>query len=247
MLPKNSRRKFIKDSIKTTAALSIASMPISGLLTSCAGSKNTVSSKIKTSFTQQPLAYTYAALEPAIDAKTMEIHYTKHAAGYSKNLLDAAKEESINTDEPLENVLAKISAFSTKLRNNAGGHYNHEMFWKSLQAPKADNKPTGKLLVDIEKTFGSFADFKLIFANSSKNRFGSGWAWLYIDKNNTLKIGSTPNQDNPLMNNAEIKGFPLLGLDVWEHAYYLKYQNKRADYIENWWSIINWDAVQARY
>jgi superoxide dismutase, Fe-Mn family len=247
MLPKNTRRKFIQDGLKTTAAISLASMPIASLLSSCAGTKNNISSKIKTSFLQQPLQYTYSALEPAIDAKTMEIHYSKHAAGYSKNVVDAAKEENVNTAEPLENVLAKISTYSTKMRNNAGGHYNHELFWKTLQEPKTDNKPTGKLLVDIEKTFGSFADFKLIFANTSKNRFGSGWAWLYIDKNNTLKIGSTANQDNPLMNNADIKGFPLLGLDVWEHAYYLKYQNKRADYIENWWSIINWDAVQARY
>ncbi len=248
MLPKNSRRKFLKDGIKTTAALSFASIPITSLLSSCAGTKkNTVSDKIKTSFLQQPLPYPYAAIEPAIDAKTMEIHYTKHAAGYSKNLLDAAKEEGINTEEPLEKILQNISNYSIKMRNNAGGHYNHEMFWKSLQAPKSENKPTGKLFTDIEKTFGSFADFKLIFTNTSKNRFDSGWAWLYIDKNNTLKIGSTPNQDNPLMNNAEIKGFPLLGLDVWEHAYYLKYQNKRADYIENWWSIINWDVVQARY
>jgi superoxide dismutase, Fe-Mn family len=248
MLPKNTRRKFIQDGIKATAVVSFASMPIASLLSSCAGTqKNTVSNTIKTTFLQEPLPYAYTALEPAIDAKTMEIHYTKHAAGYSKNLLDAAKEEGINAADPLENVLTKISSYSTKARNNAGGHYNHEMFWKTLQAPKADNKPSGKLLIDIEKTFGSFADFKLIFANTSKNRFGSGWAWLYIDKNNMLKIGSTPNQDNPLMSNAEIKGFPLLGLDVWEHAYYLKYQNKRADYIENWWSIINWDYVQSRY
>ena len=248
MKNQSSRRKFLKDSLKTTAAITLASGPISSLLSSCAGTnKNVMSNKITTTFLQQPLPYTYTALEPAIDAKTMEIHYTKHAAGYSKNVLEAAKAEGVNTDESLEKILAKISSYTIKMRNNAGGHYNHEMFWKSLQAPKADNKPTGKLLKDIEKTFGSFDDFKLIFANTSKNRFGSGWAWLYIDSKNTLKIGSTPNQDNPLMNNAEIKGFPLLGLDVWEHAYYLKYQNKRADYIENWWTIVNWDYVQSRY
>jgi superoxide dismutase, Fe-Mn family len=246
-MPNSTRRKFLKNSIKSTAAVSLASMPIVNLLSSCASTKNIVSNKIVTGFTQLPLGYTYAALEPAIDAKTMEIHYSKHAASYSKNLLDAAKEEGISTTESLEKLLAKISSYSTKVKNNAGGHYNHELFWKTLKAPKVDNKPTGKLLTDIEKSFGSFADFKLIFANTSKNRFGSGWAWLYIDKNNLLKIGSTPNQDNPLMNNAEIKGFPLLGLDVWEHAYYLKYQNKRADYIENWWNIINWDYVQSRY
>ena len=244
----SSRRKFLKDGIKATAALTLAAGPIVSVLSSCAGTqKNVVSSKIVTVYTQQPLPYTYLALEPAIDAKTMEIHYTKHAAGYSKNVLEAAIAEGVNTAESLEKVLAKISTYSIKMRNNAGGHYNHEMFWKTLQAPKTDNKPSGKLLKDIEKTFGSFADFKLIFANTSKNRFGSGWAWLYIDGKSTLKIGSTPNQDNPLMDNAELRGFPLLGLDVWEHAYYLKYQNKRADYIENWWSIINWDYVQSRY
>ena len=244
----NTRRKFLKDSIKTTAAITLASAPIMGLLSSCAGiQKKLVRYKITTPFTQQALPYGYTALEPAIDAKTMEIHYTKHAAGYSKNVVEAAKAEGINIADGVEKVLEKISAYSIKMRNNAGGHYNHEMFWKSLQAPKLDNKPNGKLFTDIEKTFGSFSDFKLIFANTSKNRFGSGWAWLYLDEKNRLKIGSTPNQDNPLMDNAELKGFPLLGLDVWEHAYYLKYQNKRADYIENWWSVVNWEYVQSRY
>ena len=248
MKPKNSRRKFLKDGIKVTAAITLGSASIANVLSSCISTqKNVISSKIETSFAQLTLPYSFTALEPAIDAKTMELHYTKHAAGYSKNVLEAAKAEGVNIEDPLEKVLAKISTYTTKMRNNAGGHYNHEMFWKSLQAPKADNKPSGKLLIDIEKTFGSFADFKLIFANTSKNRFGSGWAWLYIDGKSILKIGSTSNQDNPLMDNAELRGFPLLGLDVWEHAYYLKYQNKRADYIENWWSIINWDYVKSRY
>ena len=133
------------------------------------------------------------------------------------------------------------------MRNNGGGHYNHEMFWQCMRPKQSDNKPIGKLLESIEKTFISFADFKKQFADAGKNRFGSGWAWLYLDKDKNLKIGSTPNQDNPLMDLAEIKGFPLLALDVWEHAYYLKYQNKRADYIDSWWQVVNWDYVAQRY
>ena len=133
------------------------------------------------------------------------------------------------------------------MRNNAGGHYNHEMFWKSMQPKKMDNKPTGNLAASIEKTFGSFVNFKTQFSDAAKTRFGSGWAWLYLDNSSILKIGSTPNQDNPLMDTSDIKGFPILGLDVWEHAYYLKYQNKRADYIENWWNVVNWNYAELRF
>ena len=132
------------------------------------------------------------------------------------------------------------------MRNNGGGHYNHEMFWQCMK-PNGEGSPSGKLLTDIEAQFTSVAAFKTQFSDAAKTRFGSGWAWLYVDSQKKLKIGSSPNQDNPLMDISEIKGFPLLGLDVWEHAYYLKYQNKRADYIENWWKIVNWDYVQKRY
>jgi Fe-Mn family superoxide dismutase len=149
--------------------------------------------------------------------------------------------------QPVEKLFAKMDTYTAKMRNNAGGHFNHEMFWKSMR-PKTDgNKPVGTLKEAIEKEFGSFEKFKGQFSDAAKNRFGSGWAWLYLDANKQLKIGSTPNQDNPLMNISEIKGFPLLSIDVWEHAYYLKYQNKRADYIENWWNVVNWDYVQQRY
>ena len=205
-----------------------------------------VNTKFSTSFEQQPLPYAYDALENIIDAKTMEIHYSKHAAGYSKNVQEAAAAELIDMAKPLEDVLANISTYSTKMRNNAGGHYNHELFWKCMQPKITDNKPTGKLLESVEKIFGSFADFKTKFSEAGKTRFGSGWAWLYVDANKKLQIGSTPNQDNPLMNISDIKGFPLLALDVWEHAYYLKYQNKRADYIENWWNVVNWSYVLQR-
>ena len=134
-----------------------------------------------------------------------------------------------------------------KLLSIFSGHYNHEMFWQCMRPRQNNNMPSGRLLSSIEKTFTSFANFKTQFADAGKNRFGSGWAWLYIDKDKMLRIGSSPNQDNPLMNVSDIKGVPLLGLDVWEHAYYLKYQNKRADYIDNWWNVVNWDYVAQRY
>lgn len=202
----------------------------------------------KTGFTQQPLPYAYNALEPWIDAQTMDIHYNKHAAAYAKNLGEAAQAEGVNMGNPLEDVLAKISKYSAKMRNNGGGHYNHEMFWKCMTAPgQTMGQPKGTLLAAIEKSFNTLDAFKNQFADAGKTRFGSGWAWLIINKDNNLQICSTPNQDNPLMDIADVKGFPLLGLDVWEHAYYLKYQNKRADYIENFWKLVNWDYVQQRF
>ena len=204
------------------------------------------SSKYATGFQQQPLPYSYNALSEAIDGTTMEIHYTKHAAGYATNLQDAAKAEGVDMGKSLEDLLGRVSKYSSKMRNNAGGHYNHELFWK-VMSPKNDTKPEGKLASAIESSFGSFDAFKTQFSDAGKNRFGSGWAWLVVDNDKRLRIGSTPNQDNPLMDVAEIKGFPILGLDVWEHAYYLRYQNKRPDYIANWWKVVNWDYVQDRY
>jgi len=198
-------------------------------------------------YRQDPLPYSYKDLEPVIDAMTMEIHYTKHAATYTKNLNDAMKEEYKKAGiEGLDRTLGEISKYSAKMRNNAGGHYNHELFWKCM-TNKPALKPSGKLSAAIDKTFGSFDAFKTQFGEAAKTRFGSGWAWLIITADNKLKITSTPNQDNPLMDIAEVKGMPLLGLDVWEHAYYLKYQNKRPDYIANWWGIVNWEFVQKRY
>jgi Fe-Mn family superoxide dismutase len=241
------RRKFIKNTAAGAAAITLG---LSGL-DAFAGMKdkgaNIPLNGLATGFDQKPLPYAYNALEDVIDAMTMEIHYSKHAATYAKNLKDAAAAESVDTGKPLEDVLAKISRYSAKMRNNAGGHYNHEMFWQSMRPKSADNKPSGKLLEAIEKSFSSFAGFKDKFNDAAKNRFGSGWAWLYADAGKSLKIGSTANQDNPLMDLSDIKGTPVLGLDVWEHAYYLKYQNKRADYIENWWNVVNWDFVQQRF
>lgn len=244
---KTDRRDFLKTSVKGTLAVGIGTAALGSILESCSPTKNVViTSPFKTGFDQKPLPYKYDALENAIDATTMEIHYTKHAAAYSKNLKDAVQAEGI-AGSALEDILANVSKYSAKVRNNGGGHYNHEMFWQSMRSKQMDNKPSGKLLTAIEGSFTSFANFKTQFSDAGKNRFGSGWAWLYTDKDKALKIGSTPNQDNPLMNLSDIKGFPLLGLDVWEHAYYLKYQNKRADYIDNWWNVVNWDYVQQRY
>jgi superoxide dismutase, Fe-Mn family len=152
----------------------------------------------------------------------------------------------VDTSKPLEEVLRRISKYSATMRNNGGGHYNHELFWKSL-SPKSDQRPTGSLAAAIDQSFGSFDTFKSQFSDAGKNRFGSGWAWLVLDADKKLRIGSTGNQDNPLMDIAEIRGFPLLGLDVWEHAYYLRYQNKRPDYIANWWKVVNWNFIQDRY
>lgn len=197
-------------------------------------------------FDQSPLPYEYAALEPFIDAKTMEIHYSKHAAAYSTNLKDALKAEAVPAGMNFNKLLSEVSKYSAKLRNNGGGHYNHELFWRCMKA-NGGGTPSGKLSEAITRDFGSFEAMKTQFTDAGKNRFGSGWAWLYADASKKLKIGSTPNQDNPLMDVSEIKGLPLLGLDVWEHAYYLKYQNKRADYIENWWKLVNWDFVQQRF
>lgn len=242
----SSRRKFIRNS--ALAIGSAAIMPDALFAGSINGETRVLNSwdDLKTGFDQTPLGYAYNALEPAIDAMTMEIHYSKHAATYAKTLKEASQAERIETGKPLEDVLKNVSKYSVKVRNNGGGHLNHEMFWKSLTG-KGEGKPSGKLLTSIEKDFNSFDAFKTQFGEAAKTRFGSGWAWLVVGAGNKLVIGSTPNQDNPLMDVSELKGKPLLGLDVWEHAYYLKYQNRRPEYIENWWKVVDWSAVQKRF
>ena len=241
MAPLTSRRDFILKSGKAGLGLCAASTLLSSYSTA-----KVLTDKDDTGFQQTPLPYSYDALNEAIDAMTMEIHYTKHAAAYATNLQAAAKKENVDTNKPLEDVLRNVSKYSTTIRNNGGGHYNHELFWKSM-ASKSDQKPAGKLTSAIDSSFGSFDAFKTQFSDAGKNRFGSGWAWLIVDADKKLRIGSTPNQDNPLMDVSELKGFPLLGLDVWEHAYYLRYQNKRADYIANWWKVVNWNFINDRY
>lgn len=239
-----SRREFISNTSKASLAVSLVG---TGILSACSGEvKGDSKAILATSFTQTPLAYDFSALEPNIDALTMEIHYTKHAAGYAKNLSDAIGEENVDTNKPLEDVLAEISKYSTKMRNNGGGHYNHELFWK-IMGPNAGGKPEGALAEAINSSFGSFENFSTEFENSAKTRFGSGWAWLVVGSDQKLAVGSTPNQDNPLMDISEFKGTPLLGIDVWEHAYYLHYQNRRPEYVTAFWNLINWNMVAERY
>lgn len=234
-----SRRKFILSSATVAAGSLLASSSVNKLF---AGANTHLP---HSHFKQAPLAYAFNAMEPSIDALTMEIHYTKHAAAYCKALNEAAHAENTSETVSVETILKDISKYSAKMRNNAGGHYNHELFWKSL-SPKA-TLPSAKLADALTKTFGSIDTFKVQFADAAKSRFGSGWAWLLVNKDNKLAISSTPNQDNPLMDLSDVKGAPLFGLDVWEHAYYLKYQNKRADYIDGFWKILNWDFVSERY
>ena len=236
----HSRRAFIANSGKAAIAtgLTLSVFP------SLASANNGFAAS---PFAQQPLPYDYKALEPVIDTLTMEIHYSKHAATYAKNLAEACVAEKVDANTAkIEDILRIISKYSPKMRNNCGGHFNHELFWQSMGSP-AGLIPDGKLASDITQNFGSFETFKTQFTDAGKNRFGSGWAWLVLNADKKLVIGSTPNQDNPLMDLSELKGSPVLGLDVWEHAYYLKYQNKRPDYINAWWNVVNWRAVEKRF
>jgi Fe-Mn family superoxide dismutase len=239
-----NRREFLK----ATGLAGVSAIVLPSW--ACATSKTVITGFLaeEIPFTQQPLPYAYNALESVIDTMTMEIHYTKHAATYAKNLSDAAGAESVDTKtEKLTSLLGRISNYSAKMRNNAGGHYNHEFFWKSMRSPVESNTPQSAIIKVFENDFGSFDAFKNQFADAGKNRFGSGWAWLVKTADKKLVVGSSPNQDNPLMDISELKGTPLLGLDVWEHAYYLKYQNRRPDYINAWWNVVDWTVVQKRY
>ena len=195
-------------------------------------------------FTLPALPYAHDALEPHIDTTTMQIHHGKHHQAYVDNL-NKAIAGTPNENKTLEELVAIAGSISPAVRNNGGGHWNHTFFWESL-APNAGGTPTGKLAESITSTFGSFDAFKEKFNNAGLTRFGSGWAWL-INNNGKLEISSTPNQDNPLMDVAEAKGTPLLGVDVWEHAYYLKYQNRRAEYLGVFWNVVNWSKVNERF
>ena len=196
-------------------------------------------------FTQKALPYAYNALEPFIDAQTMEIHYSKHHAAYVKNLnaaLTGTAAEKLSINE----IFAKVSTLSPAVRNNAGGHYNHELFWSVLTTEK-NTKMSTELENAINDTFGSLDKLKEKLNAAGAGRFGSGWAWLVMTREGKLVVTSTANQDNPLMDVAEVKGTPIFGIDVWEHAYYLKYQNKRADYLSALWNVVNWTEISNRY
>jgi Fe-Mn family superoxide dismutase len=246
---KTSRRKFIENSLKATVITTLGSPVILNAATTFASNPNSsgLTSEIKTvsafQFSQIALPYAYNALEPSIDSMTMDIHYNKHHTAYIKNVNDAIAAEKIAyTSE--KDFFVNASKLSPKAKNNSGGSWNHNFFWQ-VMAPSTGGIPTGKIAEAISGAFGSFDKFKEQFTQAAMTRFGSGWAWL-VSENGKLKLGSTPNQDNPMMDVSELKGTPLLGLDVWEHAYYLKYQNKRNEYVASWWNVVNWNEVAKR-
>ena len=191
------------------------------------------------------LPYAENALEPYIDAQTMNIHHTKHHNAYVTKL-NGAIEGTDAANKSLDEIIASISNYSGAVRNNGGGHFNHSLFW-TIMSPNGGGEPSGELAEAINAKFGSFDKFKEEFANAAATRFGSGWAWLSVDADGGVFVSSTPNQDSPAMDIAEQQGTPILGLDVWEHAYYLKYQNRRPDYITAFWSVVDWNAVSKRY
>jgi superoxide dismutase, Fe-Mn family len=234
------RRKFVKSVGLVTAAAYVSPKIIGNNHVTVSTSGNESAPALEF----PALPYAYDALEPYIDARTMEIHYDKHHRAYYTNYINAIK------GTPLEgmavtDVFAAVSKQPDAVRNNGGGYFNHIFFWNNLAAKSAG--PSSELSVAIAKNFGSFDKFKETFSTAGKTRFGSGWAWLYFSSDKNLAIGSTPNQDNPLMDISTVKGIPLMTLDVWEHAYYLKYQNKRADYIDAFWNVVNWEEVNKRY
>jgi Fe-Mn family superoxide dismutase len=196
-------------------------------------------------FTLPALAYATDALEPHIDKLTMEIHHGKHHQAYVTNL-NKALEGKPEANNSIDDIIKNISKYPMPVRNNGGGHFNHSMFW-TLLSPSGGGEPSGALGDAIKSTFGSFADFKTKLSDAGATRFGSGWAWLIVTPDKKLAITSTPNQDNPLMDVAEVKGTPVLGIDVWEHAYYLKYQNRRPEYLAAIWNVINWNHVAELY
>ena len=196
-------------------------------------------------FTLPDLPYAHDALEPHIDARTMEIHHGKHHNGYT-NKLNAALEGTDHAGKSIEDILANAGSAGAGIRNNGGGFYNHSLFW-TVMSPNGGGTPSGDLGAAIDEAFGSYDAFKDAFAKAAGTRFGSGWAWLIVGGDGKLHVTSTPNQDNPLMDVAEVKGTPILGLDVWEHAYYLNYQNRRPDYVQAFFEVVDWDAVAKRY
>ena len=227
------RRKFI-----TVIGAAALAAPLVGSIASCASE-----SKSFAGHTFPALGYDYNALEPYIDADTMELHYSKHHRGYFDKFMAAADGTDLLTT-PVEKIFSEISKQSDAIRNNGGGYYNHSLYWENM-TPSPGDIPAN-LKSALEKDFGSVDTFKEQFGNKAKTHFGSGWAWLAATSDGKLFVTATPNQDNPLMDISPEKGHPLLTIDVWEHAYYLKYQNRRAEYVDNFWNIINWEVVNKR-
>jgi superoxide dismutase, Fe-Mn family len=196
-------------------------------------------------FTLPDLPYDHDALQPTIDGETMRLHHGKHHQAYVDKLNEGVNEDSELQDQSLEEILAGISKRSKKVRNNGGGHWNHSFFWETMKP--GGGKPAGRLAEVIDQKFGSLDELKTKFNEAGVGQFGSGWVWLIVDQSGQLQIVSTPNQDNPLMDDAPVKGTPILGNDVWEHAYYLTYNNRRPDYLKAWWEVVNWEKVAERY
>ncbi|HLP74442.1 MAG TPA: superoxide dismutase [Bacteroidales bacterium] len=236
------RRTFVKSAGIITAAASLNPTMLSGNSGKAGVAGNDVSNAVALEFPALP--YAYDALEPYIDARTMELHYDKHHRAYYTNFMNAVKGTPAE-NQALPGIFATVSKYPDAIRNNGGGFYNHTIFWNNLS--KEPGKPSSDLSSAIDKAFGSFDKFKETFSNAAKTRFGSGWAWLVLTPDKKLAVGSTGNQDNPLMDISQFKGTPLLTLDVWEHAYYLKYQNRRPEYIDAFWNVVNWNEVNRRY
>lgn len=246
---KNTRRDFIKKSATLVAGTVVASSILNHAFALGPSSETNLElQEAEGEFMLPELPYKHDALEPHIDKLTMEIHHGKHHKAYVDNMnkeLKALDEKALKGIVTFENIFDNVKKLPVALRNNAGGHYNHSLFW-TMMKPNGGGNPTGKLAEAITSTFGTFDEFKKQFGEASTKRFGSGWAWLVKKEDGTIAITSTANQDNPLMNlkTIEIKGKPVLALDVWEHAYYLKTQNRRADYIASWWNVVNWERAE---
>lgn len=229
-----NKRTFLKTSLFAGAGALIAAPVFSGFQELNADKE----------FKQKPLSYGYDALEPYIDAKTMELHYSKHHAGYTRKFNNAVKEAGL-TGKSKKEIFANVSKYPAGVRNNGGGYYNHTLYWQ-VMSPDGGGKPTGALMKEIKKEFGSFESFREQFSKAAATVFGSGWAWLIV-QDGKLKVTQTSNQDNPLMDVTAEQGYPLLTIDVWEHAYYLNYQNMRTSYIDAFWNVVNWKEVSRRF
>ena len=241
-----------REFLKTSAILGAGTILAPSIATSCmngsaqaGATASLVSQGEDGTFLQPELGYAFDALEPYVDAMTMEIHYTKHHAGYTSKF-NAALEQADFHSTDINSLFKNISTLGAAVRNNGGGYFNHNLYWKFM-SPDGGGEPSGKLAEAISKDFGSFAQFKDLFSATAGSHFGSGWAWLLLDGDGKLQVSSLPNQDNPLMDLSPVKGTPILNIDVWEHAYYLKHQNVRKDYIDAYWNVIDWNFAGALY
>jgi Fe-Mn family superoxide dismutase len=243
-----NKREFLKKSAVIGAGILVAPAVASSCMNSSAAEGATASLVAASSdgkFLQPDLGYAFDALEPYIDTQTMELHYGKHHAGYTKKFNAALEHENLHSTD-IYRIFENVSNYGSGIRNNGGGYFNHNLYWKFM-SPDGGGAPTGKLAEAINATFGSFEEFKALFSATAASQFGSGWGWLLLDKEGQLQVTSTSNQDNPLMDVTEVQGIPLLNVDVWEHAYYLNYQNMRKSYLEAYWNVVNWEFIGALY